>query len=129
MILQILNKKWFWAGLCGISLISGGYRYYLTNFGPAVIQASIDAQAINDFGTCLTVENSPSLMKFCDRFYLEYLPQRTDSKYMKKIVEISKLSPEIIISTYVKIEELRKNSNLNPYPDLKKLSNNQLTIK
>lgn len=84
-MLDILTSKWTWSVLCGAALITGGYRVYLTNFGPAVVQATIDKQAIDDFGMCLTAEAFQSHMKFCDSFYLEYLPKKTNPKYRKKL--------------------------------------------
>lgn len=126
MVLDILTSKWTWGALCSAALITGGYRLYLTNFGPATVQATIDKKAIDDFGMCLMAKAFSSNMKFCDRFYLEYLPKKTDPKYKQKIVEVKKLDPRQIISTYGDVALLRQDRGLEPYPELKVLSHGQI---
>ncbi|KJF82385.1 hypothetical protein [Photobacterium angustum] len=126
MAIDILTSKWAWGAICSAALITGGYRVYLTHFGPAAIQAIEDKTAIDDFGHCLTARTTPSSMKSCDDFYLIYLPKKTDPKYKKKIIETPKLDSKQIISTYDDITLLRQEYGLEDYPKLKVLSNGQL---
>ena len=129
MILDFFTSKLTWGVLCSAALITGGYRIYLTNMGPAAIEAVADKKAIDDFSKCMIAGTTTSFMKSCDAFYLEYLPRKTGPTYKRKVIEIPKLNPQLIISTYGDISSLRQESGLEAYPKLEVLSHGQLADK
>ncbi|PKG74791.1 hypothetical protein CXF86_10895 [Shewanella sp. GutCb] len=129
MILDFFTSKWTWRVFCSAALITGVYRIYLTEMGPAAIEAIADKQAIDSFAKCIIAYTTPRYMKSCDAFYLEYLPRKTGPKYNRKIIEIPKLSSKMIISTYGDITSLRQESGLEPYPKLEILSHGKLVDK
>ncbi|ENM1126648.1 hypothetical protein AB6R54_004572 [Vibrio parahaemolyticus] len=128
-MLELLSHKLFWKIIVGIAGFSGLYGIYLVTFGPAAGQAALDKAAIDDFGSCLTAEHSISGMKYCDEFYLEYLPKKTDPKYKRKIIEVQNLSSEQIIATYKDVVSWREKYSLKKYDSLSNLSNGQLEAK
>ena len=127
MLSDLLTSKWAWGVCCSGLLITGIYRVYLTNLGPAAVQGAFDKIATDSFGACLTADTFTNNMKYCDKFYLEYLPQKTDPKYQRKIIEISKVSPQSIVKTYKKLVLIREEYGLIPYPELSELTTGQLS--
>lgn len=126
MELDVFTNKRVWSAICSVALIGGLYRIYFTNAAPASVQAIIDKNAIDDFSMCTIVKLYPSYMKYCDAFYLDYLPKKTGPKYKQKIYEIPKLNPSLIVSTYLEVLNLRSEYGLQEYPELRYLSNGQL---
>ncbi|MEE1673252.1 hypothetical protein SNR37_002666 [Agarivorans aestuarii] len=126
MALGIFINKWTWVTISSAALIVAGFLLYFVSFGPVTAQEARDNKAIKDFGQCLTIRVFSKNLRACDRFYLEYLPNKTDPIFKEDIVDVEKLEPQQIVSTYRDVNRLLVDHGLEPYPELSLLSHGQL---
>jgi hypothetical protein len=126
LALAIFTNKWTWAAISSAALIVAAFLLYFASFAPVTAQETRDNKAIKDFGQCLTVRVFSKNLKACDRFYLEYLPNKTDPIFKEEIVDVGKLDPQQIVATYREVNRLLADHGLEPYPELYLLSHGQL---
>lgn len=124
--LSILSSKKTWLAISSTALLAAGLLFYFASFGPITAQKEADSQAIEDFEQCLTARLVSENLKACDRFYLDYLPKKTDPVFKQNIVEVAKLDQKQIVRTYRDVNRLLKDHGLAPYPELYLLSHGQL---
>ncbi|MCA2418852.1 hypothetical protein R7Q39_14980 [Vibrio sp. 947] len=137
-MLDIFKEKITWVLIGAITIPTGGffgaklYQSYLKKTGTSAIQGVADREAQNVFAACMSAVDleSYSDMKDCDRYYLEYLPEKTSPDYREKTIEFEKLQvdQELVKAYYDKIVLLRAEFELEPYEPLDELSNGKITV-
>ncbi len=134
---DLLSKNITWVIICALGVPSTGfigaklYQSYLKKAGTSAAQSVTDSEAQRDFVACIAAVESETYsgMEFCDRYYLEYIPNKTAPGYKKKALELDQLQVDKaqVKEYYDKLVLLRAEFELDPYKPLSELSNGKIT--
>jgi hypothetical protein len=136
VVLKILRENITWSLIIAIAIPAGYffstkfYQNYLKKTGTSVAQGVTDRDAQNIFASCMSAVDLESYdLKNCDRYYLEYLPEKTSPDYKDKAIEFKKLQVDhdLVRDYYDKLVVLRAEFELAPYKPLDELSNGKIS--